>query len=458
LIYTSGSTGKPKGTMLRHRGACNLAVAQMEAFGVKNGSRIMQFSSLSFDAATWEFIMAMLSGSALVLSSSASVANGQELVKIMSDQKVTTITIPPSVLAVLPTDPLPDLKTVVTAGEAVSGELVERWGESRQFVNAYGPTETTVCASMHECVENYPKGPPIGKPIGNFQLYILDKNFQPVPVGVPGELCMAGVGLARGYLNRPDLTADQFMPNPFSGVCGERLYRSGDLVRYLEDGNIEFLGRIDQQVKVRGFRIELGEIEAILDKHESITDLTVLAREDKPGDKRLVAYIVTNNKNELNAAGLKSYMRSELPEYMVPTAIVFLDELPLTPNGKLDRNALPIPEISRDDLASQYVAPSNDGEEKLVQIVSELLQVEKVGINDNFFELGGHSLLATQFISRIREAFDVELPLKVLFEKPTAAEIVQEINRASQEEKVLSTTPSIERVSRTARKVRRPKN
>jgi len=458
LIYTSGSTGKPKGTMLRHRGACNLAVAQMEAFGVKNGSRIMQFSSLSFDAATWEFIMAMLSGSALVLSSSASVANGQELVKIMSDQKVTTITIPPSVLAVLPTDPLPDLKTVVTAGEAVSGELVERWGESRQFVNAYGPTETTVCASMHECVENYPKGPPIGKPIGNFQLYILDKNFQPVPVGVPGELCMAGVGLARGYLNRPDLTADQFMPNPFSEVSGERLYRSGDLVRYLEDGNIEFLGRIDQQVKVRGFRIELGEIEAILDKHESITDLTVLAREDKPGDKRLVAYIVTNNKNELNAAGLKSYMRSELPEYMVPTAIVFLDELPLTPNGKLDRNALPIPEISRDDLASQYVAPSNDGEEKLVQIVSELLQVEKVGINDNFFELGGHSLLATQFISRIREAFDVELPLKVLFEKPTAAEIVQEINRASQEEKVLSTTPSIERVSRTARKVRRPKN
>ena len=455
LIYTSGSTGKPKGTMLTHRGACNLAVAQMQAFHVKAGSRILQFASLSFDAATWEFIMAMLSGAALVLTSSATIANGHELVRILADQKVTTITLPPSVLAVLPETELPDLKTIITAGEAVSGELVENWSHGRQFVNAYGPTETTVCASMHECHGFYPQGPPIGRPIANFQLYVLDSGLQPVPIGVPGELCMGGVGLARGYRNRPDLTGERLIPHPFSDQPGERLYRSGDRVRYLPDGQIQFLGRIDQQVKVRGFRIELGEIEAVLDKHEKISDCAVIAREDKPGDKRLVAYVVPKDREALTGNDLKDAMRSQLPEYMIPSAFVFLDELPLTPNGKLNRHALPAPALSRDELASQYVAPRNEAEEKVVQIVTELLNLEKVGIHDNFFELGGHSLLATQFMSRLRESFGVELPLKILFEKPTPAELVSELTRSGDQAPQATAGPAIKRVSREARKVKR---
>jgi len=399
--------------------------------------------------------MAMLSGAALVLTSSATIANGNELVKILADQKVTTITLPPSVLAVLPGTELPELKTIITAGEAVSGELVESWSHSRQFVNAYGPTETTVCASMHECKGSYPQGPPIGKPIANFQLYVLDSGLQPVPIGVPGELCMGGVGLARGYRNRPDLTAERFIPHPFSNQPGERLYRSGDRVRYLPDGQIQFLSRIDQQVKVRGFRIELGEIEAVLDKHEKISDCAVIAREDKPGDKRLVAYVVPKDQEALTGNDLKDAMRTQLPEYMIPSAFVFLDELPLTPNGKLNRHALPAPALSRDELASQYAAPRNEAEEKVVQIVAELLNLEKVGIHDNFFELGGHSLLATQFMSRLRESFGVELPLKILFEKPTPAELVSELTRSGDQAPQTTATPAIKRVSREARKVKR---
>jgi amino acid adenylation domain-containing protein len=455
VIYTSGSTGKPKGTMLRHRGACNLAAAQIKAFNVKQGSRIMQFASLSFDAATWEFVMAMLSGAALILTNRETIAAGQELVKVMGDQKVTAITLPPSVLAVLPQEILPELQTIITAGEAVSGDLVDKWGKERQFFNAYGPTETTVCASMHLCEGSYPQGPPIGNPIANFKLYILDKHLQPVPVGVSGELCIDGVGLARGYLNRPALTADKFIPNPFSGQPGARLYRSGDLARYLPDGNVEFLGRIDFQVKVRGFRIELGEIEALLDQRGEIKDVIVLAREDTPGSQRLAAYLVAQDEVELDVSEIKKYLRERLPDYMVPSSFVILDKLPLTPNGKIDRKALPAPEITREDLSAEYAPPTNEAEEKLVKIVGKLLNIKKVGINDNFFELGGHSLLATQFMSRLRTAFGVELPLKTLFEKPTSAQIAEEIEKAKAQGQTAQAAPTIKRVSRTARKIKR---
>ncbi|MCD4691422.1 MAG: AMP-binding protein, partial [Calditrichales bacterium] len=286
---------------------------------------------------------------------------------------------------------------------------------------------------MFETNSNDTQAPPIGKPIDNFQLYVLDKNGRAVPVGVPGELHIGGVGLARGYLNRPDLTAEKFVPDPFSKTNGGRLYRSGDLARFLPGGNIEFLGRIDYQVKVRGFRIELGEIEAALGELDAVHDVVVLAREDVAGDKRLVAYLASDNGDKLDTASMRVHLKERLPEYMIPSAFVVLEAMPLTPSGKVDRKALPAPEFSRDDLAVEYAAPRNETEEKLAAITAELLNIEKAGINDNFFELGGHSLLATQFVSRIRETFNVELPLSKLFEKPTVAEIAGQIETLAQQ-------------------------
>ncbi len=430
VIYTSGSTGKPKGTLLAHRGLCNLANAQKRAFHLTNQSRILQFASLSFDASVWETVMALLNGATLVLTDQEQLLTGQGLLSVLKEQNVSTVTLPPSVLAVMPHETLPALKTIITAGEKCTRDLVRRWAADRQFVNAYGPTETTVCASMYEASEKDDREPPIGHPIDNFRLYVTDENLQLVPIGVPGELCIAGVGLARGYLNRPDLTAERFVPDPFSAQKGARMYRSGDLVRWLPDGNLEFLGRIDHQVKVRGFRIELGEIEAVLTTHETIRDAAVLVREDQPGEQRLVAYYVTEDGTPLVANELKNFLKQQLPEYMVPALFVHLEAMPLTPNGKVDRKALPEPEFSRSALQTEYVAPRNEKEEALAAIVGELLHLEKVGVFDNFFDLGGHSLLATKFMSRIREQFNVELPLRTLFEKPTIAELAIAIDES----------------------------
>jgi amino acid adenylation domain-containing protein len=454
VIYTSGSTGEPKGTLLQHQGMCNLATSQKRAFNVGPGNKIMQFSSLSFDASVWEFVMAVLSGSTLCLTDREVIASGQNMTNYMQDEKINTITLPPSVLAVLPPNDLPDLKVLITAGEAVSSQLVENWAHRRRFFNAYGPTETTVCASMHLCEGDYQTNPPIGKPIGNFKLYITEHPSQPVPIGVHGELCVAGVGLARGYINRADLTAEKFTPSPFSREPGARLYRTGDLARYLPDGDIEFIGRIDDQVKVRGFRIELGEIDALLMKREDVRDAVTIVREDIPKDKRLVSYVVSSGESKGDFAEIKEFLRKQLPEYMVPSAFVNLDKLPLTSSGKVDRRALPIPEISREELKTEYVAPRNENEKKLVKIVSTLLNLKKVGVNDNFFELGGHSLLATQFMSRVFEGFGMEIPLRVLFEKPTVASVAEEIEKRDKgEEKPAA--PAIKRVSREAHRVKR---
>ncbi|NOY60223.1 MAG: amino acid adenylation domain-containing protein [Calditrichaeota bacterium] len=445
VIYTSGSTGKPKGTLLPHRGLCNLHRAQRSAFHIEPSHRVLQFAPLSFDASVWETVMALLNGACLVYADQETLASGQGLRDVLKEQRVNIVTLPPSVLAVMPDEELPDLKTIVTAGEACSLELVQRWGRGRQYVNAYGPTETSVCASYYEASPDDASAPPIGKPLRNFQLYVLDKNWTPVPEGVPGELCVGGVGLARGYLNRPDLTVEKFIPNPFAKNPGERLYRTGDLVRWLPDGNMEFLGRIDHQVKVRGFRIELGEIEAVLSRVELLQDVFVMVREDTPGDQRIVAYLVADET--LDVAELHAALSAELPDYMIPSAFVVLDEFPLTPSGKIDRKALPKPEFLREQLGSEYVAPRSDTEEKLVAIVSELLNVEQVGVHDNFFKLGGHSLLATQFISRVGEAFDVEIPLISIFEKPTVAELaeivaeMQENDEASKHEKIKRIEP-----------------
>jgi len=427
IIYTSGSTGKPKGTMLGHSGLINLSRAQRQAFKITSDSRILQFAPLSFDASVWETVMALLNGATLVLADQETLTTGQGITETLKNQHVSTVTLPPSVLAVLPEEELPDLRTIVTAGEKCTSDLVQRWGKGRQFVNAYGPTETTVCASMYEANPADRREPPIGKPINNFQLYVLDAHSQPVPVGVPGELCIGGAGLARGYLKRPDLTAEKFVPNPFATEPGSRLYRSGDLVRWLPDGNLDFMGRIDMQVKVRGFRIELGEIEAVLTALNSVLDAAVVAKADKNGELRLVAFYVTENKEPLSANELRSALQQQLPDYMIPSIFMHLPEMPLSPSGKVDRKALPEAELSRDDLKTEYVAPRNDQEEKLSAIVRELLNIEKVGVYDNFFELGGHSLLATQFISNIRKEFNVDIPLRKLFETPTVAGLAEAI-------------------------------
>jgi len=454
VIYTSGSTGRPKGTMLRHGGLCNLATVHGREFDVGPGSRILQFSSLSFDASVWELVMALLNGATLSLAGKEIIASGHELVDFIRTEAITTVTLPPSVLAVFPREQLPELRTIIVAGEKCPGELVEQWAPGRKFFDAYGPTETTVCASMHLCSGRYPQGPPIGLPIANFQLYVLDATMQPVPVGVPGELHIGGVGLARGYLNRPGVTAERFVPNPYSESPGSRLYKSGDLCRQGADGTVEYLGRIDHQVKVRGFRIELGEIESVLAQYPAVRDVVVLAREDTPGDRKLVAYMVTEGGERPDAPELKAFLREKLPEYMVPSSYVVLDAMPLTPSKKVDRKALPAPDQGRGAVESEYMAPRNEIEATLAEITASLLHLERAGVYDNFFDLGGHSLLATQFVSRVRDAFGVDVALRALFEKPNVAEMALEIERLKAAGEQIQ-SPKITAIKRDSVRVKR---
>ncbi|MDZ7969524.1 MAG: amino acid adenylation domain-containing protein [Nostoc sp. DedSLP03] len=453
VIYTSGSTGKPKGVMVEHSGLCNLAQAQIQAFGLSGDSRVLQFASFSFDACISEILMALGSGARLYLGTKDSLMPGMPLIERLRDYGITHVTLPPSALAVLPVEELPTLQAIVVAGEACPLELMRQWYTGRNFFNAYGPTEASVCAAIAKCTPLDQKIS-IGRPIDNTQIYILDQNLQPVPVGVPGELHIGGAGLARGYLNRPELTQEKFISNPFSGSRGageqgsrgeKRLYKTGDLARYLPDGNIEYLGRIDNQVKIRGFRIELGEIEAALSQHPHVQASCVIAREDTLGDKRLVAYIVPQPQVTPTISVLRTFLKERLPEYMIPSAIVILESLPLTPNGKIDRRALPAPEPSSES-REKYVAPRTPIEEILAQIWQQVLKVELVGRDDDFFELGGHSLLGTQFISRVRTRLKVEIPLRTLFATPTIAQLAPSIQQLQQQDIELSAPPILKRV------------
>src|SRR5262249_24031818 len=346
---------------------------------------------------------------------------------VLREQGITMSALLPSVLAALPLDAeLPHLRTLTVGGEACPAELAAHWGKGRRIFNGYGPTETTVCATI-AADWDLSRPPPLGQPIADTQLYVLDARLRPMPVGEAGELYIGGMGVARGYLHQPELTATKFIPDPFGGWPGTRLYRTGDLVRWRPDGNLEFLGRVDELVKVRGFRIELGEIEAVLGQHPNVRHGVVLAREDVPGDKRMVGYVVPQQGPGPSVRELRRFLKERLPEYMVPSAFVTLTEMPLTVNGKADRKALPAPDLGRAERDGDFVSPRNAVEETVASVWAAVLRLGEVGIHDNFFELGGNSLLATQAVARLRESLGRELPLRALFEEPTVAGLARRI-------------------------------
>jgi amino acid adenylation domain-containing protein/thioester reductase-like protein len=426
LIYTSGSTGTPKGVLVPHEGLVNLTEDKIRTCRVHPDSRVLQFFSLSFDASVPEIVMSLGCGAALYLATTEDLLPSAGLRRLLQEQRITHITLPPSALATLPAEDLPDLEMVLVGGEAPSPELINQWSNGRRFINAYGPTETTVNASMVEC---YDSAQPTIRPAANKQLYILDRHLQLVPVGVPGELYIGGVGLARGYYNHPAKTAETFIPNPFSAQPGSRLYKTGDLACYLRSGDIKLVGRLDHQVKIRGFRIEPGEIEALLIQHLQVRDGVVIVREDQLGEKRLIAYIVPIDNWTSTISDLRRFIAAQLPKYMIPAAFVLLEALPLNPNGKVDRQALPAPDTLRPNLESVFIAPGTATEAALAQVFAQVLEMEQVGIHDDFFELGGHSLLATKLIARLLQVFHVELSIVDLFEAPTIAGLAERITR-----------------------------
>jgi amino acid adenylation domain-containing protein len=428
VIYTSGSTGRPKGVCIPHRGVVRL-VKGTTYVNLTAEEVFLQLAPLSFDASTFEIWGCLLNGARLVIFPPYTPSLA-ELGQALQQYHITTLWLTAGLFHAMVEGQLESLRQVrqlLAGGDVLSvshvKEALRQVGEGR-LINGYGPTESTTFACCYEMTEPNQPGPrvPVGRPIANTQVYVLDRSGQPVPVGVPGELHIGGDGLARDYLNHPQLTSEKFIPHPFSNEAGARLYKTGDLVRYRPDGNLEFLGRLDHQVKVHGFRIELGEVEAALDHHPAIRQSVVIAREDPSGDKRLIAYVVSTLGAAPPVGELRSFLKSKLPEYMMPSTFVMLDRLPLTPNGKVDRRALPTPEWDRPELAEGFAAPRTPVEEVMAGIWTKVLGLERVGIHDNFFELGGHSLSATQVISRVRAAFQVEVSLREFFARPTIAE------------------------------------
>ncbi|MBG1264988.1 non-ribosomal peptide synthetase [Nostoc sp. WHI] len=429
IIYTSGTTGTPKGTEVPHRSIIGFM------FGVDyihlDAEQIwLQHSSISWDALTLELWPPLLYGGRCVLYPGKIPTPG-DLSRIIQEQGVNILFLTTALFNLM-IDTMPQgllgVKQLLFGGESVSVDHVRRALEllpGTQLIHAYGPSECTVftcCYPIPQQIDHNIHSIPIGKPIGDRKVYLLDKDLHRVPIGVPGELYVGGASVARGYLNQPTLTSEKFLPNPF--FEGDTLYKTGDLVRRLSDGNLEFLGRIDTQVKIRGFRIELGEVEAVLNQHSDIKQVVVIVREDEPGNKYLVAYLIAKD-NPLTPSSLRNFLKTKLPDYMIPAAFVFLEAFILTPNGKINRRVLPAPDADQRNLEVDFVAPRTPTEQELATIWAEVLKLKQVGIHDNFFELGGHSLLATQVISRLREAFSLDFSLRYLFENPTIAELAQ---------------------------------
>ena len=462
ILYTSGSTGKPKGVMLSHGALVSHSCAISEVFGLTSSDRVLQFASFSFDVAAEEIFPSWYTGGTVVLRPAQMFPDLASFARFIAQEKLTVLNITPAywhewAIAVSQQDAtVPEsLRLVAVGGDSVLPETVTMWrqlvGNRVSCINVYGPTEASVTAIVNDLLD--PKLETtntvlIGRPIANTQAYILDGNLQPVPIGVKGELHLGGVRLARGYLNRPELTQEKFIPNLFMEGEGNRLYKTGDLARYLPNGSIECFGRIDNQVKVRGFRIELGEIETVLNQHPHVQISCVIVREDTPGDKCLVGYVVPLEQKLPTISELRQFLSSKLPLYMVPQAFVMLETLPLTLNRKVDRRALPAPDLYS-NLLKKYVAPRTPVEEMLAQMWAQVLKVEQVGIHDNFFEIGGHSLLATQLVSRIRNIFKIELPLRTLFAAATVEQLVRSIGQLQQEDLELTSPPILRRVENT---------
>ena len=446
VIYTSGSTGSPKGVEVLHRSLANCLHAMAQRIEFTEQDVLLAVTTISFDIAALELYLPLLGGGKVVVASPEDARHGTELVRRLTECSATAMQATPSTWGLLLESGWKgsrDFK-ILSGGETLSRDLANELLEGGMLWNLYGPTETTIWSTMHR-VEPGDGAVYIGRPIANTQIYILDAYLQSVPIGVYGEICIGGDGLARGYLNGPELTAERFILNPFSDDPDARLYRTGDRARYRPDGNIEFLGRLDNQVKIRGYRIELGEIETVLNQHPSVKETVVVAVNDGSSDsenlksktrpergrsiedpKSLIAYIVSDEE-QLKISELRNFLKEKLPEYMIPSLFVVLEELPLLPNGKVDRSRLPPPDGTRPPLTGEFALPRTEIEELIAQTWREVLRIENVGIFDNFFELGGHSLLATQIVARLQEAFNKDVPLRVLFDAPTVVELAQEL-------------------------------
>jgi amino acid adenylation domain-containing protein len=433
VIYTSGSTGKPRGVLLAHAGLVNYNFNMARVYSMSAEDRVLQFCSLSFDIAVEEIFIAWLSGATLVMKSGDMPLAVPEFLPWVERQGITVLDLPTAYwhewMHQLPelTKSAPDcLRLTIVGGERVTAKAYAAWagsvGRRVRWINTYGPTEASIAATMFEPeigaapLENIP----IGRPLANTCVYLLDPQLNPVQVGVAGELHIGGSGVAQGYLNRPELTAEKFIPDPFSSQPSARLYKTGDLARYLPSGDIEFVGRTDDQIKIRGFRVELGEIESALAKHPGVRDVAVVAREDASGDKRLLAYFVPAQGTKVNALDLRQHLRQDMPDYMVPSAFVALAAMPMTPNGKIDRRGLPAPPESSGETIA---APADALQAQLVRIWEDVLGKKPISVRDNFFDLGGHSLLAARLMHRTGQTLDKTLPLAMLFQFPTIEQL-----------------------------------
>ncbi|MGL5880441.1 MAG: non-ribosomal peptide synthetase, partial [Xenococcaceae cyanobacterium] len=476
MIYTSGSTGLPKGAIVRHDGAINHIYAQFDALELQEGFSFLQSAAASSDISVWQFLAPILRGGRTVIVDTETVCNPEKLFQVIKQEQINLVEFVPVVLKGLldyisELSPgqrlLPDLKWMMVTGEYVSVELVNEWLKIYPLIkvaNAYGPTEAADDITQFIITEPFPENQrsvPIGKPLANLNLYILDSQMQLVPIGVPGEICVSGIGVGDGYWQNEEKTNLSFVSNPFlKSEIGANsnsplqpqtpiLYKTGDLGRWLPDGNIEFLGRIDRQVKIRGFRIELGEIETLLTQNSFVREGVVVVKEDIPNDKRLVAYIVSNLEDRRGTENsaianeftpkLRNFLKEKLPEYAIPSAFVFLEKLPLTPSGKIDRRALPAPDSLSRNREQNYIAPRTPLEEVIAGVWTQVLKTDRISVDDNFFEQGGHSLLATQLISRLRNVFQIELPLRYIFEFPTVAELAQAVEEMKKSKQSLQT-------------------